>query len=80
MEEGDGSGGGSSPYSETSQEASGLQGAALKKSRWKTAFIRAASPDSNSRGSDIPDHGETGVRSCVDMVVKFLGLLQPFLI
>ncbi|KAJ3596587.1 hypothetical protein NHX12_002992 [Muraenolepis orangiensis] len=57
LEEGDGSAGGSSPYSETSQEAS--QGAAMKKSRWKTAFMRAASPDSNSRGSDTQEHVET---------------------
>ncbi|KAK0145743.1 Formin-binding protein 4 [Merluccius polli] len=59
LEEGDGSAGGSSPYSETSQETSGSQAAALKKSRWKTAFIRAASPDSNSRGSDTQEHVET---------------------
>uniref|UniRef100_A0A8C5CH72 Formin binding protein 4 n=1 Tax=Gadus morhua TaxID=8049 RepID=A0A8C5CH72_GADMO len=59
LEEGDGSAGGSSPYSETSQEAPGSQGAALKKSRWKTAFISAASPDSNSISSDIQENVET---------------------
>ncbi|KAF4081405.1 hypothetical protein AMELA_G00160950 [Ameiurus melas] len=49
LEEGDGSAGGSSPCSETSQEGSrGL----LKKAKWKTAFLQAQSPDSNSRGSD----------------------------
>ncbi|XP_027029107.1 formin-binding protein 4 isoform X1 [Tachysurus fulvidraco] len=49
LEEGDGSAGGSSPCSEASQEGSrGL----LKKTKWKTAFIRAQSPDSNSRGSE----------------------------
>lgn len=49
LEEGDGSAGGSSPCSEASQEGSrGL----LKKAKWKTAFLRAQSPDSNSRGSD----------------------------
>lgn len=49
LEEGDGSVGGSSPCSEASQEGSrGL----LKKTKWKTAFLRAQSPDSNSRGSD----------------------------
>ena len=60
LEEGDGSAGGSSPYSENSQEAPGAQGAALKKSRWKTAFINAASPDSNSISSDTPETVETG--------------------
>lgn len=49
LEEGDGSAGGSSPCSEASQEGSrGL----LKKTKWKTAFLRAHSPESNSRGSD----------------------------
>ncbi|KAI5627067.1 formin-binding protein 4, partial [Silurus asotus] len=49
LEEGDGSAGGSSPCSEASQEgARGL----LKKAKWKTAFLRAQSPDSNSRSSD----------------------------
>lgn len=49
LEEGDGSAGGSSPCSEASQEGSrGL----LKKTKWKTAFLQAQSPDSNSRSSD----------------------------
>ncbi|KAM4618871.1 formin-binding protein 4 [Polymixia lowei] len=59
LEEGDGSVGGSSPCSETSQEASGPQNLLLKKARWKTAFLRAASPDSNSRGSDTPENTDT---------------------
>ncbi|XP_070686590.1 formin-binding protein 4 isoform X2 [Pempheris klunzingeri] len=59
LEEGDGSAGGSSPCSETSQEASGSRGAPVKKNRWKTAFTSAASPDSNSRGSDLQDNTET---------------------
>lgn len=59
LEEGDGSAGGSSPCSETSQEASGSRGLLLKKNRWKTAFPSAASPDSNSRGSDLQDNTET---------------------
>ncbi|KAG7467972.1 hypothetical protein MATL_G00137820 [Megalops atlanticus] len=59
LEEGDGSAGGSSPCSETSQD--GVRGLLLKKSKWKTAFLRAPSPDSNSRGSektgrDTPEH------------------------
>ncbi|XP_076027087.1 formin-binding protein 4 isoform X2 [Genypterus blacodes] len=57
LEEGDGSAGGSSPCSETSQETSrGLQ---LKKRRWKTAFPNAASPDCNSRGSDVQESTDT---------------------
>lgn len=60
LEEGDGSAGGSSPCSETSQEASGLRGILPKKNRWKTAFPCAASPDSNSRSSDAQDNTETG--------------------
>ncbi|KPP68513.1 formin-binding protein 4-like [Scleropages formosus] len=53
LEEGDGSAGGSSPCSETSQE--GTRGLLLRKTKWKTAFLRAPSPDSSSRGS-----GKTG--------------------
>ncbi|XP_068578872.1 formin-binding protein 4-like isoform X1 [Cebidichthys violaceus] len=59
LEEGDVSAGGSSPCSETSQEASGSRGILLKKKRWKTAFPCAASPDSNSIGSDLQDSTET---------------------
>uniref|UniRef100_A0A3B5KRI8 Formin binding protein 4 n=1 Tax=Xiphophorus couchianus TaxID=32473 RepID=A0A3B5KRI8_9TELE len=51
LEEGDGSAGGSSPMSETSQDAAGSRGALLKKNRWKAVFPSVASPDSNSRGS-----------------------------
>ncbi|XP_054633256.1 formin-binding protein 4 isoform X2 [Dunckerocampus dactyliophorus] len=54
LEDGDGSAGGSSPCSETSQDASGSR-AALKKKRWKAVFPGAPSPDSNSRNSDLPD-------------------------
>lgn len=60
LEEGDGSAGGSSPCSETSQEASASRGLLLKKNRWKTVFPCAASPDSSSRGSDLQDNTETG--------------------
>uniref|UniRef100_A0A3Q4HZ91 Formin binding protein 4 n=1 Tax=Neolamprologus brichardi TaxID=32507 RepID=A0A3Q4HZ91_NEOBR len=59
LEEGDVSAGGSSPCSENSQEASGPRGVLLKKNRWKTSFLSAASPDSNSISSDIPDNTET---------------------
>ncbi|CAK6960093.1 formin-binding protein 4 [Scomber scombrus] len=58
LEEGDGSAGGSSPSSETSQEASVSRGL-VKKNRWKTAFPNAASPDSNSRSSDVQESTET---------------------
>ncbi|XP_008285331.1 formin-binding protein 4 isoform X2 [Stegastes partitus] len=57
LEEGDVSAGGSSPCSETSQDAS--RGVLLKKNRWKTAFPCVPSPDSNSRGSDLPENTET---------------------
>ncbi|KAL6107086.1 fnbp4 [Pungitius sinensis] len=59
LEEGDVSAGGSSPCSETSQEASGSRGLLLKKKRWKTAFPSAPSPESNSIGSDLQDITET---------------------
>ncbi|CAJ1057341.1 formin-binding protein 4 [Xyrichtys novacula] len=70
LEEGDGSAGGSSPCSETSQDASGARGAPLKKNRWKTAFLSAASPDSNSRGSDLQDSIETAVSKVLDSVAE----------
>lgn len=50
LEEGDASAGGSSPCSEASQD--GPRTLLLKKNKWKTAFLRAPSPDSSSRGSD----------------------------
>ncbi|KAJ8412836.1 hypothetical protein AAFF_G00104180 [Aldrovandia affinis] len=51
LEEGDGSAGGSSPSSETSQD--GARGLLLvKKSKWKTAFLQAPSPESNSHSSE----------------------------
>ncbi|XP_066523259.1 formin-binding protein 4 [Hoplias malabaricus] len=52
LEEGDVSAGGSSPCSEASQE--GSRSHFSKKTKWKTAFLRTQSPDSNSRGSDKP--------------------------
>ncbi|XP_035521161.1 formin-binding protein 4 isoform X2 [Morone saxatilis] len=70
LEEGDGSVGGSSPCSETSQEASGSRGVPLKKNRWKTAFPCAASPDSNSRGSDLQDNTETAPAKVLESVVE----------
>lgn len=68
LEEGDGSAGGSSPCSETSQEAS-AHGLLLKKNRWKTAFPCAASPDSSSRGSDLQDNTETG--ECMQLQASY---------
>ncbi|XP_067293343.1 formin-binding protein 4 [Pseudorasbora parva] len=61
LEEGDGSAGGSSPCSEASQD--GHRNLLVKKSKWKTAFLRAPSPDSSSRGSDkvewaTPEHSD----------------------
>ncbi|KAM8892122.1 formin-binding protein 4 isoform 2-T2 [Spinachia spinachia] len=61
LEEGDVSAGGSSPCSETSQEASGSRGNLIKKKRWKTAFPSAPSPESNSIGSDPQDGTETAL-------------------
>uniref|UniRef100_A0A3Q2YRF9 Formin binding protein 4 n=1 Tax=Hippocampus comes TaxID=109280 RepID=A0A3Q2YRF9_HIPCM len=55
LEDGDGSLGGSSPCSETSQDASGSR-STLKKKRWKTVFPSAPSPDSNSRNSEPQDN------------------------
>ncbi|XP_039881088.1 formin-binding protein 4 [Simochromis diagramma] len=68
LEEGDVSAGGSSPCSENSQEASGPRGVLLKKNRWKTSFLSAASPDSNSRSSDIPDNTETALPKVLESV------------
>ncbi|XP_031689069.1 formin-binding protein 4 [Oncorhynchus kisutch] len=60
LEEGDCSVGGSSPCSEASQEAAaGLRSLLPKKAMWKTAFLRAASPDSNSRDSDTREDPDT---------------------
>ncbi|XP_028440505.1 formin-binding protein 4 isoform X1 [Perca flavescens] len=70
LEEGDVSAAGSSPCSETSQEASGSHGLTLKKSRWKTAFPSAPSPDSNSRGSDLQDNTETTLSKVLESVVE----------
>ncbi|XP_041132281.1 formin-binding protein 4-like [Polyodon spathula] len=61
LEEGDGSLTGSSPRSDVSHEGSRVE--LLKKGKWKTSFVRSASPDSNSRsektGRDSPDPPET---------------------
>lgn len=70
LEEGDGSNGGSSPCSEASQDAIGSQDVLLKKSRWKTAFPHAPSPDSNSRGSDLPESAETAPPKVPESVVE----------
>ncbi|XP_077453331.1 formin-binding protein 4 isoform X2 [Stigmatopora argus] len=58
LEEGEGSAGGSSPCSETSQDASGSRSAARKK-RWKSVFPSAPSPESNSRGSETQENTQT---------------------
>ncbi|XP_044047855.1 formin-binding protein 4 isoform X2 [Siniperca chuatsi] len=70
LEEGDGSAGGSSPCSETSQEASGSRGLPVKKSRWKTAFPCSASPDSNSRGSDPEDNTDTALSKVLETAAE----------
>ncbi|XP_070827585.1 formin-binding protein 4 isoform X2 [Chaetodon trifascialis] len=70
LEEGDGSAGGSSPSSETSQETSGSRGLPLKKNRWKTAFPCAASPDSNSRGSDLQENTEMAPSKVLESVAE----------
>ncbi|XP_072241577.1 formin-binding protein 4 isoform X2 [Leuresthes tenuis] len=70
LEEGDGSAGGSSPCSEASQEATGSRGVPLKKSRWKAVFPSAASPDSNSRGSELPDSTEMALPKVLESVVE----------
>ncbi|XP_077423844.1 formin-binding protein 4 isoform X2 [Vanacampus margaritifer] len=58
LEDGDGSVGGSSPCSETSQDASGTRGT-LRKKLWKTLYPSAPSPDSNSRNSEPQDNMQT---------------------
>ncbi|XP_029289496.1 formin-binding protein 4 isoform X2 [Cottoperca gobio] len=68
LEDGDVSAGGSSPSSETSQEASVSRGLLLKKNRWKTAFPSAPSPESNSRGSDLQDNTETAIAKVLESV------------
>ncbi|XP_017274496.1 formin-binding protein 4 isoform X2 [Kryptolebias marmoratus] len=69
LEEGDVSAGGSSPMSEASQETAGSRGL-LQKKRWKTVFPCAASPDSNSRGSDLLDNTETAPPKVLEGVVE----------
>ncbi|TRY99703.1 hypothetical protein DNTS_002238 [Danionella cerebrum] len=63
LEECDGSAGGSSPCSEASQD--GPRSLLVKKTKWKTSFLRAPSPDSSSRGSDkagwaTPERSDNG--------------------
>uniref|UniRef100_H2MPH6 Formin binding protein 4 n=1 Tax=Oryzias latipes TaxID=8090 RepID=H2MPH6_ORYLA len=70
LEEGDVSAGGSSPCSEASQEAAGSRGVLLKKSRWKSVFPAADSPDSNSRSSDLPDSADTGEDLFLESLVE----------
>ncbi|XP_026166764.1 formin-binding protein 4 isoform X2 [Mastacembelus armatus] len=70
LEEGDVSGGGSSPSSETSQEASGSRSLLLKNKRWKTVFPSAASPDSNSRGSDLQENTENTPSKVLECVAE----------
>ncbi|KAM4572686.1 formin-binding protein 4 isoform 2-T2 [Odontesthes bonariensis] len=70
LEEGDGSAGGSSPCSEASQEATASRGVPLKKSRWKAVFPSAASPDSNSRGSELLDNTEMALPKVLESVVE----------
>ncbi|KAM6937512.1 formin-binding protein 4 [Xenentodon cancila] len=70
LEEGDVSAGGSSPCSETSQEATGSRGLLTKKNRWKTVFPSAASPDCNSGGSDLQENADMGVPKDLEGVVE----------
>ncbi|XP_024909569.1 formin-binding protein 4 isoform X2 [Cynoglossus semilaevis] len=70
LEEGDVSTGCSSPCSETSQEAAGSRGVLFKKNRWKTVFPSAASPDSNSRGSDPQENAEIAPKLPESTAVK----------
>ncbi|XP_077568424.1 formin-binding protein 4 isoform X2 [Stigmatopora nigra] len=58
LEEDEGSAGGSSPCSETSQDASGSRGA-IRKKRWKSVFPSAPSPESNSRGEEPQENTQT---------------------
>uniref|UniRef100_A0A1A8ANS5 Formin binding protein 4 n=1 Tax=Nothobranchius furzeri TaxID=105023 RepID=A0A1A8ANS5_NOTFU len=73
LEDGDGSAGGSSPLSEASQETAGARGVQLQKKRWKTVFPSAASPDSNSRGSDVVDNSESATPNILESVVEVEG-------
>ncbi|KAK7891698.1 hypothetical protein WMY93_023661 [Mugilogobius chulae] len=69
LEDGDGSAGGSSPCSEASQDANNGN-TLFKKKRWKTAFSGVPSPDSNSRGSNIPESTETAPSKVLDDAVQ----------
>ncbi|KAK5902559.1 hypothetical protein CesoFtcFv8_007802 [Champsocephalus esox] len=69
LEDGDGSAGGSSPSSETSQEL-GSRVPLVKKNRWKTAFPSLPSPESDSRGSDLQDNAETALPMVLESVAE----------
>ncbi|KAK1159712.1 formin-binding protein 4 isoform X1 [Acipenser oxyrinchus oxyrinchus] len=79
LEEGDGSLTGSSPRSDVSHEGSRVE--LLKKGKWKTTFVRSASPDSNSRsentGRDSPDPPETEISSVLDVAATSKGNETP---
>ncbi|CAL9697343.1 unnamed protein product [Knipowitschia caucasica] len=70
LEDCDGSAGGSSPCSETSQDATNSESTLFKKKRWKTAFPSAPSPDSTSRTSNMAESTETDLPKVVDSVVQ----------
>lgn len=70
LEEGDGSAGGSSPCSEHGQDATNSQSNLFKKKRWKTAFPGVHSPDSNSRGSDLPESTDTALSKVIESDVQ----------
>lgn len=70
LEEGDGSAGGSSPCSEPGQDTTNSRSNLFKKKRWKTAFPGVPSPDSNSRGSDLPENTETALSKVVESDVQ----------
>ncbi|RXM34398.1 Formin-binding protein 4 [Acipenser ruthenus] len=79
LEEGDGSLTGSSPRSDVGHEGSRVE--LLKKGKWKTTFVRSASPDSNSRsentGRDSPDPPETEISSVLDVAATSKGNEMP---
>lgn len=70
LEEGDGSAGGSSPCSEPGQDTANSRSSLFKKKRWKTAFPGVPSPDSNSRGSDLPESTEAAITRVIESDVQ----------
>lgn len=70
LEEGDGSAGGSSPCSETGQDATNCRSSLFKKKRWKTAFPGVPSPDSNSRSSDVLECTEIALPKVLESAVQ----------